>query len=147
MGYGSRALQLLTDFYEGKFQSLDEGATYVDEQMVRVTDEEIENSTLQTDNIKIRDRESLPPLLLRMSERRPDTLDYIGVSYGLTDRLHRFWKKQKFAPVYLRQTATELTGEHSCVMIKVLASKDNDWLSTFAKGSYQHVNPSTIYWG
>ncbi|CAZ85665.1 unnamed protein product [Tuber melanosporum] len=133
MGYGSRALQLLTDFYEGKFQSLDEGATYVDEGMVRVTDEEIENSTLQTDNIKIRDRESLPPLLLRMSERRPDTLDYIGVSYGLTDKLHKFWKKQKFAPVYLRQTATELTGEHSCVMIKTLASKDNDWLGAFAR--------------
>ncbi|KAG0135931.1 GNAT acetyltransferase 2-domain-containing protein [Tuber indicum] len=133
MGYGSRALQLLTDFYEGKFQSLDEGATYVNEGMVRVTDEEIENSTLQTDNIKIRDRESLPPLLLRMSERRPDTLDYVGVSYGLTDKLHKFWKKQKFAPVYLRQTATELTGEHSCVMIKTLTSKDNDWLGAFAK--------------
>ena len=132
MDCGSRALQLLTDFYEG-IQSLDEGATYVDEEMVCVTDEEIESSTLQTDNIKIRDRESLP------------TLDYIGVSYGLTDKLHRFWKQQKFAPVYLGQTATELTGEHTCVMIKVLASEGNDWLGTFAKGLYGHMNPSAIY--
>lgn len=136
MGYGSRALQLLTDFYEGKFQPLDESDSYVSEEIVRATDEEIENSTLQTDNIKIRDRESLPPLLLRMSEKRPDTLDYIGVSYGLTDRLHKFWKRSGFAPVYLRQTATELTGEHSCVMIKTLSSKDNNWLGAYAKGSH-----------
>ena len=87
----------------------------MDEEMVCVTDEEIESSALQTNNIKIRDRGSLPPLLLRMSERRPDTLDYIGMSYRLTDKLHRFWKNQKFAPVYLRQMATELTGEHPCV--------------------------------
>ncbi|RPA99292.1 DUF699-domain-containing protein [Choiromyces venosus 120613-1] len=116
MGYGSR------------FQSLDEGASYVKEQMFRVTDEEIENSTPQTDNIKIRGRESLPPLLLRMSEKRPDTQDYIGLSCGLTDKLHKLWKKQKFASVYLRQMATELIGEHSCVMIKTMASKNNDWL-------------------
>lgn len=134
MGYGQRALQLLTDFYEGKFQPLDEKAEYVNEELVRVTDEEIENADLKTESIKIRDRESLPPLLLRMSERRPDTLDYIGVSYGLTDRLHKFWaKKAKFAPVYLRQTATELTGEHTCVMIKTLSGKDNAWLGAFAK--------------
>ncbi|KAL7272500.1 N-acetyltransferase 10 [Rhizina undulata] len=133
MGYGARALELLTYFYEGKFQSLEENHKYVDDEMVRVTDDEIENSALHTDNVKIRDPKSLPPLLLRLSEKRPDTLDYIGVSYGLTDKLHKFWKKSKFSPVYLRQTATDLTGEHSCVMIKTLAGKDSAWLGAFSK--------------
>lgn len=140
MGYGARALALLTDFYEGKFQPLDEDTAYVNEEMVRVTDEEIENADLKTEAIKVRDRESLPPLLLRMSERRPDPLDYIGVSYGLTDRLHKFWaKKAKFAPVYLRQTATDLTGEHTCVMIKTLHGKDSAWLAAFAKDFHRRL--------
>jgi N-acetyltransferase 10 len=133
MGYGKRALDLLIDFYEGKFTSLDEESnSYVDDEIVRFTDEEIENSQLQSDNVKVRDPKSLPPLLLRLSEKRPNLLDYVGVSYGLTDPLHKFWKKSGFVPVYLRQTATELTGEHSCVMIRTLAGKDSSWLGAFA---------------
>ena len=133
MGYGKRALQCLVDFYEGKFASLDENPKYIDEDMVRVSDAELESATLQTDSIKIRDPKTLPPLLLRMSEKRPDVLDYIGVSYGLTANLHKFWKREGFAPVYLRQTATELTGEHSCVMVRPIEGKENAWLGAFAK--------------
>ena len=111
---------------------MDEDASYVEDEIVRVTDEEIENAHLQTDIIKVRDPKSLPPLLLRLSEKRPDRVDYLGVSYGLTDSLHKFWKKSGFVPVYLRQTATELTGEHSCVMIKTLEGKPSAWLGAFA---------------
>lgn len=132
MGYGKRALDLLVDFYEGKFTSLEEDHSYVEDGIVRVTDEEIESCHLTTDTVKVRDPKSLPPLLLRLPEKRPDVLDYVGVSYGLTDQLHKFWKKSGFVPVYLRQTATELTGEHSCVMIKTLAGKDSSWLGAFA---------------
>lgn len=132
MGYGKRALDLLVDFYEGKFTSLEEEHSYVEDEIVRVTDGEIEDCHLSTDTVKVRDPKSLPPLLLRLSEKRPDLLDYVGVSYGLTDQLHKFWKKSGFVPVYLRQTATELTGEHSCVMIKTLAGKDTSWLGAFA---------------
>lgn len=140
MGYGARALELLTDFYEGKFSPLEETASYVNEELVRVTDEEIENADLKTEAIKVRDRESLPPLLLRLSERRPDKLDYIGVSFGLTDRLHKFWaKKARFAPVYLRQTATELTGEHTCVMIKTLAGTEGAWLGAFVRDFHRRL--------
>ncbi|KAF6021226.1 NAT10 [Bugula neritina] len=46
----------------------------------------------------------LPPLLSKLSERKPESLDYLGVSYGLTSDLLRFWKKCGFLPVYLRQT-------------------------------------------
>jgi len=32
-------------------------------------------------------RKDLPPLLLKLSERQAESLDYLGVSYGLTPRL------------------------------------------------------------
>ena len=34
-------------------------------------------------------RSKLPPLLTRLSERPPELLDYLGVSYGLTHQLLR----------------------------------------------------------
>ena len=137
MGYGSRALTLLTDFYEGKFANLSETEPPDVDSIVRVTDAELESSTLQSDNVKVRDINSMPPLFSRLSERRPQALDYLGVSYGLTPPLHKFWKRAAFAPVYLRQTANELTGEHSCVMIRTLSSSsgntDNAWLGAYAR--------------
>lgn len=135
MGYGSRALELLTDFYEGKFTNLDEDAAIVQEDRgIRVTDEEIERDSLMNDSIKIRDPKSMPPLLIKLSQRNPTYLHYLGVSYGLTADLHRFWKRSGFVPVYLRQTAQELTGEHSCVMLKVLEGRDRQWLGAYAQG-------------
>lgn len=32
-------------------------------------------------------RKNLPPLLMKLSERKPEKLDYLGVSYGLTSGL------------------------------------------------------------
>ena len=139
MGYGSRALQLLSDFYEGKFTSLSESETQLEpgaEEMVRVTDAELEESTLLQDNVKVRDIRAMPPLFARLSERRPYHLDYLGVSYGLTSPLHKFWQRANFVPVYLRQTANELTGEHTCVMLRTLASpnaSDPAWLGAYSR--------------
>ena len=135
MGYGRRALELLADFYEGKIANLAETEPQQDDSMVRVTDAELENSTLLSDNIKIRDINSMPPLFARLAERRPPILDYLGVSCGLTAPLHKFWKRATFSPVYLRQTPNELTGEHSCVMIRSLSagSSDGAWLGAFAQ--------------
>lgn len=129
MGYGSKALELLVDFYEGKFANLSEdGDQFLEETITRVTDEELGNSSLLDDDIKVRDIRKMPPLFSKLSERKPDHLDYVGVSYGLTQPLHRFWKRATFAPVYLRQTANELTGEHTCVMIRPLGSgEDVSW--------------------
>ncbi|KAL8932339.1 MAG: hypothetical protein Q9216_006878 [Gyalolechia sp. 2 TL-2023] len=140
MGYGSQALRLLIDFYEGKFASLAEtdAVENTDSSMVRVTDTELESSTLLSDNVKVRDIHDMPPLFSKLSERKPQTLDYLGVSFGLTAPLHKFWKRASFAPVYLRQTPNELTGEHSCVMLRTLAANkdddhDNAWLGAFAR--------------
>ncbi|KAL8644965.1 MAG: hypothetical protein Q9210_006979, partial [Variospora velana] len=142
MGYGSQALRLLTDFFEGKFANLSETATVENEEMVRVTDAELESSSLLADDIAVRDIRSMPPLFSKLSERKPQPLDYLGVSFGLTGPLHKFWKRAGFAPVYLRQTPNELTGEHSCVMLRTLNNNNNNnnnednnttWLSAFAR--------------
>ncbi|KAK5134392.1 killer toxin resistant protein [Meristemomyces frigidus] len=138
MGYGSRALQLLTEFYEGKHVSLaeaDEMVAVHEQEMVRVTDAELEQSTLMTDNVKVRDIKAMPPLFARLSERKPVALDYLGVSYGLTQPLHKFWKRAGFVPVYLRQTANDLTGEHTSVMLRTLetGASDPGWLGAYAK--------------
>lgn len=135
MGYGSRALSLLTDFYDGKFADLSETEIEQVESMPRVTDADLEDSTLLSDNIQVRDIQAMPPLFSKLSERRPHTLDYIGVSFGLTQPLHKFWKRASFVPVYLRQTPNELTGEHSCVMLRTLSASPNApaWLGAFAR--------------
>ncbi|KAK7545532.1 N-acetyltransferase-like protein [Phyllosticta citricarpa] len=135
MGYGSKAIELLTDFYEGKFTSLSEAEPTEEEAMVRVTDNELESSNLLQDNVKVRDIAAMPPLFARLSERKPPGLDWVGVSYGLTPQLHKFWKRSSYAPVYLRQTANELTGEHTCVMLRTLDTPNTDpsWLGAFSK--------------
>ncbi|CAJ0840285.1 11428_t:CDS:10, partial [Entrophospora sp. SA101] len=76
-----------------------------------------------------------------------DGLDYLGVSYGLTPALHKFWKRAGFVPLYLRQTPNDLTGEYTCVMLKALKNDNNDnqdfatcnpsWLAEFSKDFYK----------
>lgn len=166
-GYGARALELLCDHYGGKFTSLSEaelenlenhhGASATT--MKRVTDAELaQASLLEDDDVKVRDIQSMPPLFSRLSESRPPALDYVGVSYGLTGELLKFWKHASFAPVYLRQTANELTGEHTCVMLRPLESSatsgDASWLGAFSRDfhrrylsllSYQFRDFSSVF--
>ncbi|KAF8836172.1 DUF699-domain-containing protein [Paxillus ammoniavirescens] len=135
MGYGSRALKALNSFYSGEYFSLSENAlsnepSYPD---VTLTDQ---TTDLQTDHPTVRPVNTMPPLLQRLSERKPENLDYLGVSYGLTPQLLRFWKRAGYVPLYLRQTQSELTGEHTCVMVRGLNSSvesDLEWLAEFAK--------------
>ncbi len=146
-GYGTRALQLLCDYYGGQFTSLHEGdepmADGASSAMSRVTAEELAKaSLLHDDDVKVRDIHAMPPLFARLAERRPPVLDYMGVSYGLTSDLLKFWKRAAFAPVYLRQTANELTGENTCVMLRPLdvsgggtggSTGNASWLGAFSR--------------
>ncbi|XP_055030053.2 RNA cytidine acetyltransferase [Misgurnus anguillicaudatus] len=132
MGYGTRALQLLQGYYEGQFPLLDET-----EQTAASTITSVSSEAVSLLEEVVSPRKDLPPLLLKLNERRAERLDYLGVSYGLTPQLLRFWKKAGFIPVYLRQTPNDLTGEHSCVMLKELNDEDSEdqgqWLSAFWK--------------
>ncbi|NXI93775.1 NAT10 acetyltransferase, partial [Psophia crepitans] len=131
MGYGSRALTLLQMYYEGKFPCLEETTIQKPKEIATVSSETV--SLLEE---VVTPRKNLPPLLLKLSERQAENLDYLGVSYGLTPRLLKFWKRAGFVPVYLRQTPNDLTGEHSCIMLKMLNEEDSEqepWLTAFWK--------------
>ncbi|TBU27168.1 DUF699-domain-containing protein, partial [Dichomitus squalens] len=134
MGYGARALQALNAYYSGQYFNVDEAIDA--EQSYPDPANFDEDTTLLTDEPKVRAATAMPPLLQRLTERKPETLDYLGVSYGLTPPLLRFWKRAGYVPLYLRQTQSELTGEHTCVMVRGLNSSTEDelqWLSEFAK--------------
>lgn len=79
----------------------------------------------------------MPPLLQRLSERKPEQLDYLGVSYGLTKDLLRFWKRAGYIPLYASQKENQLTGEYTFVMIRALLSnvaQAESWLGAFSQG-------------
>ncbi|PPQ91881.1 hypothetical protein CVT25_000756 [Psilocybe cyanescens] len=134
MGYGSRALKALNSFYSGEYFNLDESAKpeaqYPDPSAVEP------GVDLLTETPTVRAPSAMPPLLQRLTERKPENLDYLGVSYGLTPQLLRFWKRAGYVPLYVRQTTSELTGEHTCVMVRGLNSSvesEMGWLHEFAK--------------
>jgi N-acetyltransferase 10 len=47
-------------------------------------------------------------------------MNYLGVSFGLTKEVFRFWLKNKFDPVYLSLKKNEVTGEYSCILVSPL---------------------------
>ncbi|PFH37489.1 ATPase (DUF699) protein [Besnoitia besnoiti] len=60
-----------------------------------------------------------PPLLSPCRSTHPDfTVDYLGVAFGLSASLLRFWTRKNFVPVYLRQSVTDVTGEFSCILLR-----------------------------
>ncbi|THH11570.1 hypothetical protein EW146_g7992 [Bondarzewia mesenterica] len=139
MGYGARALQALNAYYSREYLNLDEFSQaepfYPDAAAID------ESTDLLTESLTIRSPTAMPPLLQRLTEQKPENLDYLGVSYGLTPQLlwfvGIFWKRAGYVSLYIRQTQSELTGEHSCVMVWGLNSAGDgelQWLGEFAKG-------------
>jgi len=59
-------------------------------------------------------------MLKKLDEVKPPALNYLGTSFGFTQVLLKFWKKNGYEPVYLRQTASDVTSEHSGIMLKPL---------------------------
>jgi N-acetyltransferase 10 len=60
------------------------------------------------------------PLLKKVDEVRPPPLNYLGTSFGFTQVLLKFWRKNRYEPVYLRQTVNDITSEHSGIMLRPL---------------------------
>ena len=102
MGYGGRALELLKDYYDGKFADVMGGTASASGG--RAGKARVEAPSALGLNEPVTPRKNLPPLLLKLAERPPERLHYLGVSYGLTQPLHKFWKRAGYVPVYLRQT-------------------------------------------
>ena len=79
MGYGSRALSLLKQYYSGLVACSREESEEI--QTVNQIDPD-EKDTLLSEQIK--PRQNLPPLLLQLSERRAEKLDYLGENPRIT---------------------------------------------------------------
>ncbi|KAI3748538.1 hypothetical protein L6452_11677 [Arctium lappa] len=123
LGYGSAAIQLLTRYFEGQFTPISEEDVQNDPESphLKIT-EAAEKVSLLEENIK--PRSDLPPLLVHLRERQPEKLHYLGVSFGLTLDLFRFWRKHKFAPFYICEVPNSVTGEHTCMVLKPLDTDD-----------------------
>jgi N-acetyltransferase 10 len=61
---------------------------------------------------KTKPRADVHSLMVPIAELPPHRLNYVSVSFGLTQELFSFWNKTGMRPFYLRQTANDLTGEH-----------------------------------
>ena len=106
MGYGTRALQLLEDFYSGKMVGLD----FVSEE-----------------------KKGLGPILRKLTETRPPKLSYLGVSFGLNEPLFKFWKRSAYVPVFIKLTENDVTGENTCILLKEIENENvgANWLVNF----------------
>ena len=45
---------------------------------------------------------------MNLADRRPEALQYLGASFGVTAPLLGFWQRAGYLPVYLRQTPSEV---------------------------------------
>ena len=97
MGYGSRALDLLSEFFSGESSGL-----------------EAEEGVGESES---------GSLLVPLRDKRAERLHWLGSSFGLTNGLHKFWKRRKYEVCYVRQTENDVTGEHSTIVIKELSTK------------------------
>jgi len=142
MGYGSRALQQLTEYFEGKLLDVDAMEAAERETFSNGGQHDLGND-LNTETLAPRTR--LPPLLVPLSEKRPESIHWIGTSFGLTPELFRFWFKDGYRPLYVRQTPNELTGEHSTVLLKPVKSihseknPESGWLNSFSEDFTRRV--------
>lgn len=108
--------------------------------MIDLSNDAVEMEEYNAPVVASEGKSSLKPIMKKLTEIKPPQLDYLGVSYGLSKVLFKFWKKSKFTPLYLRQTKNEITSEHTCIMLKGLNKDLNDnsgeeesWEALFAQ--------------
>lgn len=82
---------------------------------------------LLSENLK--PRKHLQPLLQKLATLEPPPIQYIGTSFGITEQLHNFWSKSGFLPLYIRQSASEVTGEYSTIMMRPVG--EGAWLQPY----------------
>ncbi|KAG8346783.1 protein of unknown function (DUF1726) Helicase GNAT acetyltransferase 2 Possible tRNA binding domain [Trypanosoma vivax] len=118
-GYGSRTLELLKEYYSGTISMRPASQPRAPESVDGVdARRDVDDTSSTCTGHIITPRKQIPSLLMPLVERPYEVIDYLGVSFGITTPLFNFWKRAGYMPLYLRQAANELTGEHSCVMIR-----------------------------
>ncbi len=65
--------------------------------------------------------------------------DWLGVGYGATPELVRFWDRNDFSTVYLATTRNERSGEHSALMLTPLSSAGEELHDRHARRFVERV--------
>eukprot|EP00163_Fabomonas_tropica_P026614 TRINITY_DN4953_c0_g1_i1.p1 TRINITY_DN4953_c0_g1~~TRINITY_DN4953_c0_g1_i1.p1 ORF type:complete len:1080 (+),score=290.07 TRINITY_DN4953_c0_g1_i1:115-3354(+) len=140
MGYGSRALEMIERYYNQEIPNLgedDNGGVRGSSNVATVQDIDLDLPLAQQ---QLKPRQNLPPLLCKLSERKAESLQWLGTSFGLTQRLGKFWSRHGYTPVYIRSNANDITGEHSSIYLKALSrgegedfTVDSSWLHAFSR--------------
>ena len=140
LGYGSRAMALLERFYACALAPLGEAAAeeLVEEGLAGKVEAPTQGQDLLTETL--RPRKGLPPLLVSLSERRPERVQWLGAAFGLTQELLNFWHRLGYSPVYLRQTPSDITGECSCVVMRTVTAVDGGGDGDTASGADSWVD-------
>ncbi|KAI5192374.1 N-acetyltransferase 10 [Nematocida minor] len=60
-------------------------------------------------------------------------VDYIGVSFGVTQKLLDFWLRLEMKPVYLKHTLCKTTGEHSLITMRPLSDRAAEKIEKYRK--------------
>eukprot|EP01147_Barroeca_monosierra_P006629 gene6629-336_t len=127
MGYGKRAIEQLKAFYNGTLLDISESGQ-------RHNIESDPEGFDQNEEEILQPRKNLPPLIRKLDEVEPDTLDYLALQ---TDNQTNFtFKGVSFGatgPLYNIDTQNELTGEHTCIMLYPLETSrmSGKWLRPF----------------
>jgi len=156
LGYGTRTVKLLAKYYSNS-----ENKNYVEENAFELRKHRESIKTINS--VKRFDRnyklfKTKIRILLRSVHDRPSkNLQFLGVSFGLTQELFNFWHRNKFQPVYLRQKINEFTGSQKIIMVRIIEdskiSKIANWLElkehdfkirfiTFLAGPFRFLTPS-----
>nr|UXY87538.1 N-acetyltransferase 10 [Cryptomonas curvata] len=117
MGYGSRLLKNLIWFFQNTFKQ----NLFGDE--ISLSDNKIKSSILS----------DISPMLISLENRKPPFLNYIGVSFGLTQQLFFFWKKNGFKVIFISVDKNKTTGEHVCIMLYPIKEKNinTNWIKNY----------------
>lgn len=116
MGYGSRALELFSEFAR-----CDELRHTVVHGTVCSDGDQCDCTYLfRHPGVDTKAAKALPPLLVPLKQIVPPRLDWIGASFGLTPRLLKFWDRGGFEVVYVRQSQNQATGEYTVIVLNAI---------------------------
>ena len=74
----------------------------------------------------------------------PDDVDYLGVSYGATPQLLRFWAANGYRTVHLSTTRNDSSGEHSAVMLRPLSAAGGELTERHSEWFYGRDRKSVV---
>jgi N-acetyltransferase 10 len=131
MGYGSRAMDLLLAYFQGELAAAGSvpSNSNISSSLPRpalgaASASAPASASLLEEVVAPTPSAALPPLLSALGSSSPPVVAYLGVSYGLTSALLSFWTRKRFQVCYVRQTAHDLTGEHSAIMLRATAAEE-----------------------